>query len=66
MSEKDIFILCPFCSKKFNYYQAKYKPFCSQRCKIQDLAKWSDGSYTLEGESVSTTTLEEELENEKN
>ena len=66
MNEKKLFIHCPFCSKKINYYLAKYKPFCSERCKIKDLAKWSDGSYTLAGEPVSNSVLENELDNEKN
>ena len=29
-----------------------WKPFCSRRCKIQDLARWADGSYSVPGEQV--------------
>jgi len=27
-----------------------WRPFCSERCKLQDLARWADGTYRLAGE----------------
>jgi len=27
-------------------------PFCSERCKVQDLAKWADGAYRVRGEPL--------------
>jgi uncharacterized protein len=30
-----------------------WRPFCSQRCKLQDLARWVDGGYRIAGEPVS-------------
>jgi uncharacterized protein len=27
-----------------------WRPFCSERCKLQDLANWADGRYTVAGE----------------
>ena len=30
----------------------EWRPFCSERCKLQDLARWADGSYRLPGERV--------------
>jgi hypothetical protein len=29
-----------------------WRPFCSERCKIQDLARWADGTYRVPGEIV--------------
>jgi endogenous inhibitor of DNA gyrase (YacG/DUF329 family) len=29
-----------------------WRPFCSQRCKLLDLANWTDGSYRIPGEPV--------------
>jgi endogenous inhibitor of DNA gyrase (YacG/DUF329 family) len=29
-----------------------WRPFCSQRCKIQDLARWADGTYRVPAEPV--------------
>lgn len=60
MEEKKIFfITCPECKQKVPM-QSEYKPFCSYRCKIKDLAKWSDGSYSLAGEFSSTTFEDDE------
>ncbi len=30
-----------------------WRPFCSERCKLMDLARWADGSYRVPGEPVS-------------
>ena len=29
-----------------------WRPFCSERCKLQDLARWADGRYRVAGEPV--------------
>jgi uncharacterized protein len=29
-----------------------WRPFCSERCKLQDLARWADGSYRVAAESI--------------
>jgi endogenous inhibitor of DNA gyrase (YacG/DUF329 family) len=28
----------------------EWRPFCSERCKLQDLARWADGSYAVAGD----------------
>jgi len=25
----------------------RWRPFCSERCKLQDLARWADGTYRV-------------------
>jgi endogenous inhibitor of DNA gyrase (YacG/DUF329 family) len=30
----------------------KWRPFCSERCKLQDLARWLDGDYRVAGDEV--------------
>ena len=42
--------LCVFCRK--NPAEAKWRPFCSERCKLQDLARWADGTYRVAAEPV--------------
>ena len=42
--------LCVFCRK--NPVEAKWRPFCSERCKLQDLARWADGTYRVAAEPV--------------
>jgi endogenous inhibitor of DNA gyrase (YacG/DUF329 family) len=29
---------------------AKWKPFCSERCQLHDLGRWADGSYRVAAE----------------
>ena len=40
--------LCVFCRRQ--PVDPVQRPFCSERCKIQDLARWADGSYAIAGE----------------
>ncbi len=30
----------------------QWRPFCSERCKLLDLARWADGAYSVPGEMV--------------
>lgn len=41
---------CPTCNKKFAVKEkgdAPNRPFCSERCKMIDLGRWLDGTYTI-------------------
>jgi endogenous inhibitor of DNA gyrase (YacG/DUF329 family) len=29
-----------------------WRPFCSERCKLQDLARWADGAYRVPAEPI--------------
>jgi len=35
-------IKCPTCKKVGNWFDGKYGPFCSHRCKLIDLGRWFD------------------------
>jgi len=37
--------LCVFCRK--HPADPAWTPFCSERCKLQDLARWADGAYRV-------------------
>jgi hypothetical protein len=43
--------LCAFCRK--HPVDPAWRPFCSERCKLQDLARWADGTYRVAGDRVS-------------
>jgi uncharacterized protein len=40
--------VCVFCRRL--PVDPAWRPFCSERCKLQDLARWADGSYRVAGE----------------
>jgi len=42
--------LCVLCRR--HPVDAAYRPFCSQRCKLQDLARWAEGTYRVPAEPV--------------
>jgi endogenous inhibitor of DNA gyrase (YacG/DUF329 family) len=49
--------LCVLCRK--HPVDDAWRPFCSERCKLQDLAKWADADYRIAGEPI---TAPEETE----
>jgi len=42
--------LCVFCRR--HPVEAASRPFCSERCKLQDLARWADEGYRVASDSV--------------
>jgi endogenous inhibitor of DNA gyrase (YacG/DUF329 family) len=32
--------------------QQEHRPFCSERCRLQDLAHWAAGTYRAPGDAV--------------
>jgi len=43
---------CPTCGKETQWENNPTRPFCSERCKLIDLAKWADEEYRIAGEPV--------------
>ena len=40
--------VCVWCRRQ--PADTRWRPFCSERCKLQDLARWADGAYRVPGE----------------
>ena len=40
--------LCVLCRR--HPVDEHWRPFCSERCRNEDLARWADGRYRLPGE----------------
>ena len=43
--------LCVYCRKR--PIDSKWRPFCSERCKLADLGRWLSGDYRIPAEPVS-------------
>jgi endogenous inhibitor of DNA gyrase (YacG/DUF329 family) len=54
--------LCVFCRR--HPVDPAWRPFCSERCKLQDLARWADGSYHVPGDRTSTIQRDDETRDE--
>jgi len=50
--------VCVFCRRESAV--APWVPFCSERCKLQDLARWIDGRYSVPAEPVKDESDTEE------
>jgi endogenous inhibitor of DNA gyrase (YacG/DUF329 family) len=42
--------LCVYCRER--PAELRWRPFCSERCKLLDLARWVDGAYRVPGDPV--------------
>ena len=41
---------CAYC--RTHPVEYKWRPFCSERCKLLDLARWVNGEYRVPGETT--------------
>ncbi len=47
--DKPPVVNCPQCGKEVVWSSAnRYRPFCSERCKLIDLGKWAKEEYRVE------------------
>jgi hypothetical protein len=49
MGEAPLCVLC-----RTRPVDERWRPFCSERCRNEDLARWADGRYRIAGEPVPT------------
>ena len=43
-------VACPNCSARVIWGpDSKWRPFCSERCKMIDLGDWIDGKHAISG-----------------
>jgi endogenous inhibitor of DNA gyrase (YacG/DUF329 family) len=42
--------LCVLC--RTSPVDTRWRPFCSERCRNEDLARWADGRYRVAGDPV--------------
>ena len=48
--KKKTTLKCPSCKKSGAWFDGKYAPFCSNRCKLVDLGKWLGGEHMISEE----------------
>jgi endogenous inhibitor of DNA gyrase (YacG/DUF329 family) len=59
--------LCVYCRRR--PADQRYRPFCSERCKMADLGRWLQGDYRVAGPSSTTAsngTDDEESDDRRN
>lgn len=62
-------ISCPICHKEAEWEGNRFRPFCSERCKLIDLGNWAAESYRVpskpEEEEESRSEAPDETEEER-
>jgi len=50
-------VTCPTCEKVSKYStKNKFRPFCSERCKVIDLGAWASEQYRIAGSGENKTS----------
>jgi endogenous inhibitor of DNA gyrase (YacG/DUF329 family) len=48
MSDSVTVVSCPRCRAKVRWQESsRFRPFCSERCKMIDLGQWADEGYRV-------------------
>lgn len=48
MTRNERFVACPHCGKSVRWStENRYRPFCSERCKMVDLGAWANEAYRI-------------------
>ncbi|HJV06445.1 MAG TPA: DNA gyrase inhibitor YacG [Chromobacteriaceae bacterium] len=51
MADSPLVVHCPTCQAPVRWEAAsRYRPFCSERCKLIDLGQWATESYRVPAE----------------
>jgi hypothetical protein len=50
--------LCVLCRR--HQQNERWRPFCSERCRNEDLARWAEGRYRVASDPVPTTDTDDQ------
>lgn len=54
---------CPTCQASVEWTpKSKFRPFCSERCKLIDLGEWASGGHAIPGKPAQEVLMSEDLE----
>ncbi len=54
-------VACPTCKKPVRWVpEEKFKPFCSERCKLIDLGDWATEAHKIPGEALDDPSEDED------
>lgn len=59
-------VKCPTCGKDVRWEtSSKWRPFCSERCRLIDLGEWASESHRIKGEeTLPEESIEQQTKNQ--
>ena len=58
----DVIVKCPTCDKAVAWIAgSKFRPFCSDRCRLIDLGEWADGNRAIPSDPEHDDVTESDL-----
>ena len=59
----DLTVKCPTCDKKVIWNaESKFRPFCSERCRLIDLGEWADGNRSIPSDAEHDDATAQDLD----
>jgi hypothetical protein len=59
----DLIIQCPTCDQAVAWIpSSRYRPFCSDRCRLLDLGEWADGNRSIPSDAEHDDVTASELD----
>ncbi len=43
---------CPTCQRELEWHSARFRPFCSERCRLIDLGAWLTEQHAIAGDAT--------------
>lgn len=51
--DRETLVACPLCRQPSRYSpENRYRPFCSERCRMIDLGAWASDAYVVPGKVI--------------
>lgn len=58
-------VKCPECKKEALWDNNKWRPFCSERCKMIDLGTWAKEDFRISDDTDHVTIKENNIDDEE-
>lgn len=58
----NLIVNCPTCEKAVTWVaSSKFRPFCSDRCRLIDLGEWADGNRYISFDANTDDVIESDI-----
>lgn len=58
-SAKILIVKCPICQTAVEWLsENRFKPFCSERCKLIDLGDWATETHKIPGDTINNPDID--------